>query len=195
MMLHPSTIAAAVLTGLALLLAVAVWRDIQSHRIPNRLVLSGLLLGLTCNGLLPLLAQAPIAQVGTLGWTDSLLGALAGLAVLLPMYLLRALGAGDVKLLAMVGAFIGPQAVLGAALGTLVAGGVLALAAALRWRVVGLMLGNVKTMVQSGVVQLGAGEAPRMVQPGASAGQLPYAIAIAAGTVGYLVWASWAGKL
>lgn len=194
MPLHPSTIAALVQASLAGLLAMAVWSDVQSHRIPNRLVLSGLLLGLTCNGLLPLVADPPLGQIGTLGWTDSLLGALAGLAVLLPMYLLRALGAGDVKLLAMVGAFVGPQAVLGAALGTMVAGGVLAVAAALRWRVVGVMLGNVKTMVQSGVVQLGAGEAPRMVQPSASAGQLPYAIAIAAGTVGYLVWASLMGR-
>lgn len=194
MPLHPSTIAALVQASLAILLATAVWSDVQSHRIPNRLVLSGLLLGLTCNGLLPLVADPPLGQIGTLGWTGSLLGALAGLAVLLPMYLLRALGAGDVKLMAMVGAFIGPQAVLGAALGTLVAGGVLAVAAALRWRVVGVMLGNVKTMVQSGVVQLGAGETPRMVQPSASAGQLPYAIAIAAGTVGYLVWASLAGR-
>lgn len=194
MPLHPSTIAALVQASLAGLLAMAVWSDVQSHRIPNRLVLSGLLLGLTCNGLLPLVADPPLGQIGTLGWTDSLLGALAGLAVLLPMYLLRALGAGDVKLLAMVGAFVGPQAVLGAALGTMVAGGVLAVAAALRWRVVGVMLGNVKTMVQSGVVQLGAGEAPRMVQPSESAGQLPYAIAIAAGTVGYLVWASLMGR-
>ena len=190
MMLHPSAIAAVVLTGLALLLAMAVWRDVQSHRIPNRLVLSGLLLGLACNGLLPLVAQPPLGQFGTLGWSDSLLGALVGLAALLPMYLLRALGAGDVKLLAMVGAFLGPQAVLGAALGTLVAGGALALAAALHWRVVGVMLGNVKTMLQSGVVQLGAGEAPQLLQPQVSAGQLPYAIAIAAGTVGYVLWAA-----
>ncbi len=188
MTLHPDTIAAVVLLILAILLAIAVWGDVQSHRIPNRLVLSGLLLGLTCNGLLPLWAQPPHGQIGTLGWADALLGMAAGLAVLLPMYLLRALGAGDVKLLAMVGAFLGPQAVLGAALGTLVAGGVLALAAALRWRVVGAMLSNVSAMVQSGVVQLSAGETPRVVQPLASAGQLPYAIAIAAGTAGYLVW-------
>jgi prepilin peptidase CpaA len=171
---------------LALLLAAAVWHDVRSHRIPNRLVVSGFLLGLMINGLLPQLTAMPVGQMGGLGWGSSLLGGAIGLAVLLPMYLMRALGAGDVKLMAMVGAFVGPEAVLGAAVATLVAGGVLALAAALHGRVAGLMLRNLRTMLTSSAVQLGAGEAPQIAGLAVSAGKLPYAVAIAAGTVAYL---------
>jgi prepilin peptidase CpaA len=46
------------------------------------------------------------------------------------MYAMRALGAGDVKLMAMIGAFVGPGAVAGITLLTLLAGGVLALGVA-----------------------------------------------------------------
>ena len=188
MAIPASLIASATWLCLALLLAAAVWHDLRSHRIPNRLVVSGFLLGLTLNGLLPQLATLPPGQMGGLGWGSSLLGAAAGLAVLLPMYLMRALGAGDVKLMAVVGAFVGPEAVLGAAVATLVAGGVLALAAALHGRVAGLMLRNVRTLLTSSVVQLGSGGSPQVPALAQSAGKLPYAVAIAAGTAGYLAW-------
>ncbi len=188
MALPSSLIASIAWVCLALLLAAAVWHDVRSHRIPNQLVVSGILLGLVFNGLLPLLAALPPGSLGSLGWASSLLGAAAGLAVLLPMYLLRALGAGDVKLMAMVGAFVGPEAVLGAAVATLVAGGVLALGAALRGQVVGLMLRNVRTLLTSSVVLLGSGGSPQVPAVAQSAGKLPYAVAIAAGTAGYLAW-------
>lgn len=188
-MAAPSSLTASIAwVCLALLLALAVWHDVRSHRIPNPLVVSGILLGVALNGLLPLLAALPPGHLGSLGWGSSLLGVAAGLAVLLPMYLLRALGAGDVKLMAMVGAFVGPEAVLGAAVATLVAGGVLALGAALRSQVVGLMLRNVRTLLTSSVVQLGAGGSPQVPAVAQSAGKLPYAVAIAAGTACYLAW-------
>ena len=38
------------LAGLLLLIA---WQDIRSHRIPNKLVLTGAVLGIVLNGLLP----------------------------------------------------------------------------------------------------------------------------------------------
>jgi prepilin peptidase CpaA len=48
------------------------------------------------------------------------------------------------------------------------------------------MLRNVRTMLTSRAVQLGAGEAPQIAGLAVSAGKLPYAVAIAAGTVAYL---------
>lgn len=189
-MTPPTTpISAVAWVCLAVLLAAAVWHDVRSHRIPNPLVLCGILLGVLINGALPQWASVPAGQLGGLGWGGALGGAAAGLAVLLPMYLMRALGAGDVKLMAMVGAFVGAEAVLGAAVATLVAGGVLAVAAALRSRVVGRMLRNVGTLLTSSAVQLGAGELPQIGGVAQSAGQLPYAVAIAAGTASYLAWA------
>ncbi len=105
----------------ATLLGASAWavrEDLLSHRIPNRL--TGALL---CVGLALQFAFGGWAAVG-----EATLGALVGLAILLPLYLLRATGAGDVKLLAASGALLGPYWAALAGLYTLMAGGILALA-------------------------------------------------------------------
>ena len=130
---------------LAGLLGAALWHDLRTRRIPNRLVLWGTVGGVLLNSMLPAGAGLFQQPFGGLGLLQSLAGAAAGLALLLPMYLLRALGAGDVKLMAMCGAFLGPLAVLEAVLLTLLAGGVLAIAAAAGllsgWAVSALVVG------------------------------------------------------
>jgi prepilin peptidase CpaA len=110
--------------ALLIVLALAVLRDMKAHRIPNMLtataVLAGLSLGAAANGFSGLLF--------------SLAGVAAGIATLLPFYLLRGMGAGDVKLMGAVGSFVGAKAVLVAACATLALGvliGVAVLAA--RW--------------------------------------------------------------
>jgi Flp pilus assembly protein protease CpaA len=87
-------------TEMALLWALvgiaAVW-DVASRRIPNALVLTGLLLGLTLE-----------AQSGGLaGLGFSFFGGLTALAVLIVPFALRRLGGGDVKLAMMCGVFLG----------------------------------------------------------------------------------------
>jgi prepilin peptidase CpaA len=97
--------------------AWAVREDLLSHRIPN--ALTG-----------PLLALGIVFQCASNGWTglgDALAGAALGLAMLMPFYVLRAMGAGDVKLLAALGAWLGPHWTLIAGVNTLIAGGVLAI--------------------------------------------------------------------
>src|SRR5471032_315693 len=116
---------------LCTLLALAVWNDLRTRRIPNWLVFSGALLGLTLNAALPAGAGLFIAPQGAIGLLWALAGLALGLLLLLPMYMLRALGAGDVKLMAMLGAFVGPLAIAGIVVLTLLAGGVLALLVAL----------------------------------------------------------------
>ncbi|WHY20540.1 prepilin peptidase [Paenibacillus sp. G2S3] len=78
-------------------LAAAFITDLKSMRIPNWITVSGLLAGL-------------LAQVLMSGW-DGLLkagvGAAAGFSVLLIMHLIGAVGAGDVKLFAGIGAWTG----------------------------------------------------------------------------------------
>ncbi|HBI68974.1 MAG TPA: hypothetical protein DDZ22_08115, partial [Massilia sp.] len=69
-----------------------------------------------------------------------------GLAFLLPMYALRLIGAGDVKLLAMVGAFVGAGQILSIALIALIAGGVLALLVAAWQGSLRRVLGNAWAM-------------------------------------------------
>lgn len=106
----------AVMSPLALLvaLAAAVITDLRRHRIPNALVLT-------------VVVAALVLQTLAGGWQGlgaGLLGAATGLACFMPFYVLRGMGAGDVKLLAAVGAFLGAKGALFAALAALIAGGV-----------------------------------------------------------------------
>lgn len=184
----PNLMGLLALMPLAGLLLVIAWQDIRSHRIPNKLVLTGAVLGMLLNGLLPEGLGFNSVVPGGLGWLAALQGLGVGMAVLLPLYWLRAMGAGDVKLMAMVGAFLGPDEVLGALLATFVAGGVMALAVALRAKRIGHLLQNIKLMLLGGMVKMSAGQPPLMNDLPVSVGKLPYAVAIAVGTFGYLAW-------
>jgi prepilin peptidase CpaA len=105
----------AIMTPLALLvgLGTAVITDLRRHRIPNALVLGGLVTALMLQSV----------ASGWLGLGSGLLGAATGLICFIPFYMLRGMGAGDVKLLAVVGAFLGPKGAVLAALAALIAGG------------------------------------------------------------------------
>lgn len=100
------------------LVAQAALTDLAMRKIPNLLILSGLMLAL----ILHLLSGQPGASVAQ--W---LAGGCAGFFLFLPMYLLRGMAAGDVKLMAMVGAFAGPLPALQIAVLAVLAGGVIAL--------------------------------------------------------------------
>ena len=127
---------------------------------------------------------------GGLGFLSAIEGLAIGLVVMLPMYLLRAMGAGDVKLMAMVGAFLGPEDVLGAILATFLAGGVLSLAYAWKIGVLRRTLQNIRFILYSGAVKIAGGSVPTLEDAPETAGKFPYAVAIAVGTLGYLVWKS-----
>lgn len=101
---------------LATLVAIAAIFDIRYRRIPNWLVLSGIIAGLAWN-------------LSTSGWSG--LGRAAeglglGFVLYFPLYLIRARGAGDVKLLAAVGAITGPGNCFWIFLLTAVLGGIIA---------------------------------------------------------------------
>jgi prepilin peptidase CpaA len=86
---------------LALLLLAAVI-DLRQRRIPNWLTLGLILSGLAC----------ATAAGGAVELGHALAGLLAGAAVAFVLFALGALGGGDVKLLAGVGAWLGAPAVL-----------------------------------------------------------------------------------
>src|SRR6266487_4394530 len=113
--------------------------DVRTHRIPNWLVLLG---AITC--IAGQMIQPALLDFGIGG---ALKGIAVGFALLLPLYLLRATGAGDVKLMAMVGAYLGPWGVASAALLSFIAGGVLALAIALAKGALGRLFANLRTML------------------------------------------------
>jgi prepilin peptidase CpaA len=162
------------------LLALAAVIDLRTRRIPNRLVFVGLVAGFVLYTIWP-----PFHRNGTL-W--ALLGTIAGGGLLVPLYGLRMLGAGDVKLMAMVGSLVGPTLVLSACFYTVVCGGVLAIVAVLWRRRVFRLLANLRLLVSGAVLHLFGGGSPALALPvAASAGRLPYAVAIATGTAAALM--------
>ena len=169
------------------LLLVAVWHDIRTRRIPNRLIFFGMLLGLISNAL-PLPSDGAAAPMfAPVGLWLALGGFALGLALLMPMYAMKALGAGDVKMMAMIGAFVGPQAVFCITLLTMLAGGVLALSVALWTGNLGNVTRNTYQMLLHSWVRSAGGGLPSIDTPPSPTGKLPYAIAIASGTVIYSI--------
>jgi prepilin peptidase CpaA len=152
--------------------AFAVFTDLRARRIPNALTLGSATAALAFH----LVAGSPLR---------ALTGCAVGLCLFLPVYMLRGLGAGDVKLLAAIGAWVGPSLALWTGLYGAIAGGVLAIVVSFgagytrelfanlrllftHWRVVGM-----KPLDQ---VSLEGGRGPR----------LAYAIPIAVGVVSTL---------
>lgn len=175
---------------LTFLLGLALCYDVTQRRIPNWLVLAGLLAGAICSLVAPLETGSQAFPGSGIGLSKSLLGALTGFSIMLPLYILRAMGGGDVKLMAAIGAFLGPMQVLGAALLTFVAGGVLSLIAALGSGSLSRVLGNLRLMGMVAMTSRSIGLSLKDVQ---TTGRLPYAIAITVGT-GLQVWLAFHGK-
>jgi prepilin peptidase CpaA len=107
---------------IALVITAAIW-DLRLRRIPNWLSLSGILAGIALNSFL----------FGFTGLKASLSGMAAGFGIYFVLYLFRAMGAGDVKLMAAVGAFVGPGNWIVIFLITALLGGLIALSV-LVWR-------------------------------------------------------------
>lgn len=97
-------------------LAAAVWRDATKHRIDNWITFPGAMLAVGLQ----------IYFSGPGGAVDALVGLVVGLAVLMPFYVLHGMAAGDVKLMAAIGACLGPSLAFWAAAYALIAGAVLA---------------------------------------------------------------------
>lgn len=151
----------------ALLLAACV-TDLRARRIPNVLVLA-----LGASGLLFSLVEHPIVP----GAARAAGGMATGLAIWLPFWLLRKIGAGDVKLFAAAGAWLGPGGAVTAALAAALCGGLLTVGWLLREQGMartarGLLLG-------AAAVRGGAPPPDLLVVPATR--RVPYGLALAAG--------------
>jgi prepilin peptidase CpaA len=163
----PSGLAAA--GALLALLASACVMDVRERRIPNKLVAFVLVIGVLVST-----AVDPVVP----GLLRAVSGAAIGLAIWLPGWLLRMMGAGDVKLFAAAGAWLGPAGAVNAAIAAAVIGGVLALVWMLRRR------GRTRT----GQALWAATAAPRTLlaarsDPASARDLVPYSVAIAAGVL------------
>lgn len=155
------------------LVLTACLQDLAERKIPNRLVLCGLFSA----GVLHLVSLTPFRFISV-----GLAGCAVGLLIFLPLYLLRGMAAGDVKLMAMVGAFTGPMLALEIALAAFCAGGVMALAMVIRqgsWRA---LAANMRILLRPLYLRAVGIPYAREPLPGGSVGGMPYGLAIAAAT-------------
>lgn len=102
---------------LALVLGAAVY-DVRYRKIPNWLTVTGVVLGLILNAFL---------NPTWPGLLFSLKGLGLGFGIYVVLYALHAMGAGDVKMMAAVGAVVGPQNWFGIFVITAIVGGIMAL--------------------------------------------------------------------
>lgn len=103
--------------------ATAAALDGMTRRIPNVLTFGAAVVALAF--------AAATGGGPALGWSAA--GWIVGLLLFLPLFAVRAMGGGDVKLLAAFGAWLGPALVFWVAIYGAIAGGVLALLLVL-WR-------------------------------------------------------------
>jgi prepilin peptidase CpaA len=154
----------------------AAWWDMKTGRLPNAITVTGLAAAF--------ILRAPLG-------VESLLQGVGGFAlafgVSVVLYALRAIGGGDVKLLAAVGAFLGSTEIVGALALIAVLGAGYALLS-VTWRgLLPLLVFNTLELVKGWLTLGRAGAIRKLESPAALT--IPYGIPIAVGT---LIW--WFGE-
>ena len=168
------------LLSFALVLAViAAIVDVQQHRIPNWLTYPGIALGLALRAVF----------FGWKGLASALEGCLLAGGIMLVFYLVRAMGAGDVKLMAALGSIVGPQHAVVVLLATAIFGGLLGIAYAIYRGRIGSTLKNVGSVLRFHA-WAGLQAHPDLNLDNPAALRMPYGLAIALGTL-YAFAAVW----
>jgi prepilin peptidase CpaA len=165
--------------ALALAIIAAVF-DVQQHRIPNWLTYPGIVLGVVLRGVL-------------FGW-KGLGGAVEGLllagGIMLLFYAVRAMGAGDVKLMAAIGSLVGPGQAIVVLLATAICGGVMAIGYAVYRGRMWATIKNVGSVLRFHA-WAGLQAHPELNLDNPTALRMPYGLAIAAGTLYALLLMWW----
>lgn len=167
--------------ALVLTVLLAAVSDARFRRIPNWVVLMGLILGFGLNTFL-------------FEWNGLLFAAKGmglGLLIYFPLYLLRAMGAGDAKLMAAVGSMVGAANWFGIFILTAVLGGIAGIVLLVARRQLARGFSNVGFLVS----RLMVFEAPYMTNEqldvkSSKALRMPHGIIIAAGSILFLA-AAW----
>ena len=159
--------------GIALAACVT---DLRTRRVPNALTLGAAGAAVVFHTL---------SHAG-LGLPFALSGWGLGLLVFLPLFAVRGIGGGDVKLLAALGAWLGPSMVLWIAAYAAIAGGVFALVVSARHGYTRQAFSNVWGLLSYWRV-MGVKTHPGLTLDATSAPRLPYAVPMAAG-LGITLW-------
>ena len=141
----------------SIILLAACFTDLRSRKIPNQLILVGVFLGLVINCIIPIEGRV----------IYGLEGLMLGLGLMLVPYAFKMMGAGDVKLFAVMGLFFGSSHIIMVGLHMMLWGGVLALYYLIKMKRMKRLDPNYKKMT------------------------LPYALAITAGSFSTMYLLDW----
>lgn len=183
--------------GLLVLLAAICWSDIRFRRIPNRLILAGLCAVLAWQSFaLPGAGLFQDAGPGALGIGESLAGMAAAFTAFLVLHLMRMMGAGDVKLMALLGAAFGLHALPALLISVFLAGGALAAVRLVDGPRRRAVFSNLRIILYGSLARasLGGDAGPQFDPRTDSADRLPFALAISAGAL-LLAGLQLAGKI
>ena len=156
---------------LGLVLLIAMWTDMRQRKIPNALLLVASALALLGS-----------MTAGGVGLASALVGGVVALLVFVVFYAIGAMGAGDVKLMATVGMFMGRADVVGLCITVLIAGGLQSLIWAL-WQA---RLQEVLLNTWQAMLSLASGGWRSKTDLPTVRGSMPYALAIGAGSFAHL---------
>ncbi|HPF38371.1 MAG TPA: A24 family peptidase [Phycisphaerae bacterium] len=161
-------------------MAYACWRDLKEHRIPNWLCGLLVLSGFVVHGVLK----------GWSGLGESLSGAACGFGLLIALWLIHAMGAGDVKYMAGVGAWLGPEMTFHAVIAGILVGGAISVGMIVYQRTWSRFASNMGLMlVKLSSARTAFGEFASANQfSGNGKASVPYAIPLTLGVWGVLLF-------
>ena len=170
------------LDGAVIAALLGAYFDVISARIPNRLTYPAILLGL-------------VLRFGFLGWhglVQGVLGMLLCGGLFFVLFVIRAMGGGDVKLMAAVGSWVGARHTVTALIICALAGGIIAMGYVVFHKRFRKTFSNVVSIVKFHAVS-GVKQHPELNLSSAKAVRMPYGVAIACGAVGTLITTIWKG--
>lgn len=164
----------------------ASWIDYAERRVPNWLNATIAVIGIALQG----------AFFGWSGVTTALLGLLVGFGVLIVPWLMHGMGAGDVKLMAAIGAWLGPTLTLWSFAVGAIFGGITAVIMILSSGRLAHALANLQTIrTKLRRWDTAFGEYGGARTFGATSQLLPYGVPLTAGTIAVLLTAYVGGWL
>jgi|SRR5579862_1469402 len=164
----------------ALVALAGAMTDIRSARIPNRLTYSALLAGVLFR----------VAVLGLPGLKSGLVGMLVAGGLFLLLFVLGAMGGGDMKLMAAVGAWVGSAQVITLILAAALAGGVLAIGRMIFFNMLGETIRNTIQLVRYRLTS-GLQPHPELNVQTSGSQRVPFGVAIAVGALSCASNAIW----
>jgi prepilin peptidase CpaA len=168
------------LIGAVLVALVGAVTDIRSARIPNRLTYTALLLALGLR----------TALLGLAGLKSGATGMLMAGGLFLLLYALGAMGGGDMKLIAAVGAWVGSTQVMMLIVAAALAGGILGIGRIIFTKMVGQTLRNIMRLLSYRLTS-GLQPHPELSVRTSGSQRVPFGVAIAVGALscaGNAIW-------